>query len=66
VTMSVDEPERVTIEAFGHTFCDLLVGNAEDLRTLEKKGDLRELRRPGQRTGEPCDLYSLPYSADTH
>jgi hypothetical protein len=38
VTMSFDEPERVTIEAFGHTFRDLLVGNAEDLRTLEKEG----------------------------
>lgn len=36
--MSFDEPERVTIEAFGHTFRDLLVGIAEDLRTLEREG----------------------------
>jgi hypothetical protein len=36
--MSFDEPERVTIEAFGHTFRDLLVGIAEDLRMLEREG----------------------------
>lgn len=34
----MEQLDFVTIEAFGHTFEDLLPGNAENLRTLEKEG----------------------------
>jgi hypothetical protein len=41
MALSEDEesdPETVTIEAFGHTFRDVLTGLAEDLRTVEREG----------------------------